>query len=132
MITREDNCINTTAKEVRVGDEIGISIVNYHGWEKVTKVETRDDGTIVISTCDCATYGPDEKVQIKRSDAKRPVEQPAKKYSADNLVLKTDSYKFSHPFIFPEGMDYMHNYLEARGGDFPATSYFGLQGSYSP
>lgn len=28
---------------------------------------------------------------------------------------------------FPEGMSYMHNYLESRGGDFPATIFFGLQ-----
>ena len=49
------------------------------------------------------------------------------KYSNDNLILKTDSYKFSHPFLFPEGMSYMHNYLESRGGDYPATIFFGLQ-----
>jgi nicotinamide phosphoribosyltransferase len=50
-----------------------------------------------------------------------------KKYSSENLILKSDSYKFSHPFQFPEGMGYMHNYLEARGGDFPGTIFFGLQ-----
>lgn len=49
------------------------------------------------------------------------------KYSDDNLILKTDSYKFSHPFQFPAGMTYMHNYLESRGGDRPATVFFGLQ-----
>lgn len=45
----------------------------------------------------------------------------------DNLILKTDSYKFSHPWIYPKGMTYMHNYLESRGGDYPATVFFGLQ-----
>ena len=49
------------------------------------------------------------------------------KYSNTNLILKTDSYKFSHPFQFPQGMDYMHNYLEARGGEYPGTIFFGLQ-----
>lgn len=49
------------------------------------------------------------------------------KYSSDNLILKTDSYKFSHPFLFPKGMTYMHNYLESRGGEYPATVFFGLQ-----
>jgi nicotinamide phosphoribosyltransferase len=49
------------------------------------------------------------------------------KFSNDNLVLKTDSYKFSHPFIFEKGLTYMHNYLESRGGDYPATVFFGLQ-----
>lgn len=49
------------------------------------------------------------------------------KYNTENLILKTDSYKFSHPFIFPQGMTYMHNYLESRGGDYPATIFFGMQ-----
>lgn len=49
------------------------------------------------------------------------------KFSNDNIILKTDSYKFSHPFQFPNGMTYMHNYLESRGGDQPATIFFGLQ-----
>lgn len=49
------------------------------------------------------------------------------KYNTDNIILKTDSYKFSHPFIFPKEMTYMHNYLESRGGDYPATIFFGLQ-----
>lgn len=49
------------------------------------------------------------------------------KYNNDNLILKTDSYKFSHPYLFVPGMTYMHNYLESRGGDFPATIFFGLQ-----
>jgi nicotinamide phosphoribosyltransferase len=48
-------------------------------------------------------------------------------YSNSNIILKTDSYKFSHPYIFPKGMHYMHNYLESRGGDNPATIFFGLQ-----
>src|ERR1700722_5444034 len=49
------------------------------------------------------------------------------KYSNDNLILKQDSYKFSHDKIFPPGMTYAHNYLEARGGELPATIFFGLQ-----
>lgn len=46
---------------------------------------------------------------------------------SDNLILKTDSYKFSHPYIFPDKMTYSHFYLESRGGDLPATLFFGLQ-----
>lgn len=49
------------------------------------------------------------------------------KYDNNNTILKADSYKFSHPWIFPSKMTYMHNYLESRGGDFPATVFFGLQ-----
>jgi nicotinamide phosphoribosyltransferase len=48
-------------------------------------------------------------------------------YHDDNIILKVDSYKFSHFACFPAGMTYMHNYLESRGGDHPATIFFGLQ-----
>lgn len=44
-----------------------------------------------------------------------------------NWLMDTDSYKFSHPPLYPKGMNYMMSYLEARGGDFPETSFFGLQ-----
>jgi len=47
--------------------------------------------------------------------------------NSNNFILKTDSYKFSHPYLYPEGMTSMHNYLESRGGDYPATIFFGLQ-----
>jgi nicotinamide phosphoribosyltransferase len=51
------------------------------------------------------------------------------RYSNDNLVLKTDSYKYAHPFQYEAGMSYMHSYLESRGNDdgMPATVFFGLQ-----
>lgn len=47
----------------------------------------------------------------------------------DNLILCTDSYKASHWLQYPEGMDGMYSYVEARSGgvgqDF--TVFFGLQ-----
>lgn len=49
------------------------------------------------------------------------------KYSNDNLILKSDSYKFSHPFLLEKGLTSMHSYLSARGGELPATIFFGLQ-----
>ena len=44
-----------------------------------------------------------------------------------NLVLATDSYKFTHWKQYPPGTEYVYSYLESRGGMFPRTLFFGLQ-----
>lgn len=49
-----------------------------------------------------------------------------------NIILMSDSYKFSHPWQYPKGTTYMHDYLESRGGTstnwlLPVTKFFGLQ-----
>lgn len=44
-----------------------------------------------------------------------------------NLVLNTDSYKFSHFLQYPPGTDGLYHYLESRGGRFDKTVFFGLQ-----
>ena len=44
-----------------------------------------------------------------------------------NLVLQTDSYKFSHWKQYPPGTQYVYSYLESRGGMFDQTLFFGLQ-----
>lgn len=44
-----------------------------------------------------------------------------------NLITLTDSYKFSHFNQYPEGTEKIFSYLEARGGEYPATWFFGLQ-----
>jgi nicotinamide phosphoribosyltransferase len=44
-----------------------------------------------------------------------------------NLVLQTDSYKFTHWKQYPPGTQHVHSYLESRGGMFPQTLFFGLQ-----
>src|SRR5712671_5665376 len=44
-----------------------------------------------------------------------------------NLVLQTDSYKFTHWKQYPPGTEYVYSYLESRGGMFPQTLFFGLQ-----
>jgi nicotinamide phosphoribosyltransferase len=46
--------------------------------------------------------------------------------SEDNLLLMTDSYKQSHWKQYPENTSVVYSYLESRGGDFPATIFFGL------
>lgn len=45
----------------------------------------------------------------------------------NNYLLMTDSYKVSHPKMYPEGMEYMESYFESRGGEYTHTVFFGLQ-----
>lgn len=44
-----------------------------------------------------------------------------------NLILNTDSYKVSHYLQYPPGTEYVSSYIEARGGDYEFTEFFGLQ-----
>ena len=44
-----------------------------------------------------------------------------------NIILDTDSYKFSHYRQNPEGTEFKSSYIEARGGAFGYTVFFGLQ-----
>ena len=44
-----------------------------------------------------------------------------------NLLLDTDSYKGSHWLQYPSDLTAMGAYLESRGGENPATLFFGLQ-----
>jgi nicotinamide phosphoribosyltransferase len=45
----------------------------------------------------------------------------------DNLLLDTDSYKFSHWTQYPPKTTSMYSYLESRGGKYGQTVMFGLQ-----
>lgn len=42
-------------------------------------------------------------------------------------IFDTDSYKVTHWKQYPQGTEYIHSYLESRGGIFPKTIFFGLQ-----
>lgn len=44
-----------------------------------------------------------------------------------SVLLDVDSYKFSHWVQYPPNTTGMGSYLESRGGEFPATVFFGLQ-----
>jgi len=44
-----------------------------------------------------------------------------------NLVLETDSYKFTHWKQYPPGTEFVYSYLESRGGMFGQIVFFGLQ-----
>ena len=46
---------------------------------------------------------------------------------ADNIILKSDSYKFSHYKQYPPKTTEVYSYFESRGGDFDHTLFFGLQ-----
>jgi len=45
-----------------------------------------------------------------------------------NRVMLADSYKYTQPPMYPEGTSFMFDYMESRGGMYPATIIVGLQG----
>lgn len=45
----------------------------------------------------------------------------------NNIITRTDSYKFSHFLCYPPGTQTVYNYAESRGGQFPNSLFFGLQ-----
>jgi nicotinamide phosphoribosyltransferase len=45
-----------------------------------------------------------------------------------NRLLAADSYKTTHAVQYPPGTTSVYSYFTARGGDFPETTFFGLQG----
>lgn len=49
------------------------------------------------------------------------------KTTSRNLVLQTDSYKFTHWKQYPPDTEFVYSYLESRGGMFEQTLFFGLQ-----
>src|SRR5438270_8332334 len=51
----------------------------------------------------------------------------SRNFLSTNLVLQTDSYKFTHWKQYPPGTQYVYSYLESRGGMFSQTVFFGLQ-----
>jgi nicotinamide phosphoribosyltransferase len=44
-----------------------------------------------------------------------------------NIILNSDSYKYSQFSQYPEGTEYVYSYIESRGGAWDATVFFGLQ-----
>src|SRR6187431_1650841 len=46
---------------------------------------------------------------------------------AKNIVLNSDSYKYSQWVQYPEGTEYVYSYIESRGGVYDELVYFGLQ-----
>ena len=45
----------------------------------------------------------------------------------NNIILNSDSYKYSQFNQYPEGTEYVYSYIESRGGKFDETVFFGLQ-----
>lgn len=44
-----------------------------------------------------------------------------------NLILRTDSYKFTHWKQYPPGTERVYSYFESRGGKWAEVVFFGLQ-----
>lgn len=45
----------------------------------------------------------------------------------DNFLKRTDAYKYTHWMQYPKDAQRVFSYLEARGGEFDHTVFFGLQ-----
>lgn len=41
-----------------------------------------------------------------------------------NLILDSDSYKYSMFKQYPEGTEVVYSYIESRGGEWPETVFF--------
>ena len=46
---------------------------------------------------------------------------------AKNIVLNSDSYKYSQWIQYPEGTEYIYSYIESRGGKYDKLVFFGMQ-----
>lgn len=44
-----------------------------------------------------------------------------------NIILNSDSYKYSQFAQYPSGTEYIYSYIESRGGLWPETVFIGLQ-----
>jgi len=44
-----------------------------------------------------------------------------------NIILNSDSYKYSQYNQYPNGTEYVYSYIESRGGEWDKTLFFGLQ-----
>ena len=44
-----------------------------------------------------------------------------------NIILNSDSYKYSQFNQYPKNTEYVYSYIESRGGEWDATVFFGLQ-----
>ena len=47
--------------------------------------------------------------------------------TSGNIILRTDSYKFTHWRQYPPGTERVYSYFESRGGKWPEVVFFGLQ-----
>lgn len=45
----------------------------------------------------------------------------------NNIILNSDSYKYSQFNQYPPGTEYVYSYIESRGGAWDATVFFGMQ-----
>lgn len=46
----------------------------------------------------------------------------------NNIILMSDSYKYSMHNQYPPGTQFVYSYIESRGGEWDKTLFFGLQG----
>jgi nicotinamide phosphoribosyltransferase len=64
---------------------------------------------------------------VKASESPIAPVRDLNKSPLSNLLLMTDSYKFTHWRQYPPGTERVYSYVESRGGMFKETVFFGLQ-----
>lgn len=49
------------------------------------------------------------------------------KFNEHNIILSSDSYKYSQFNQYPPGTEYVYSYIESRGGEYDNVVFLGLQ-----
>lgn len=49
------------------------------------------------------------------------------KFNEHNIILSSDSYKYSQWVQYPPNTEYVYSYIESRGGEYDKMVFFGLQ-----
>lgn len=82
----------------------------------------RGDTIIVITETE---YNGGTEAQI--TEAKAFAAPKTERRPWRNIILNSDSYKYSQFNQYPVGTEYVYSYIESRGGHWDATVFFGLQ-----
>lgn len=85
----------------------------------VTEIERGD--TIIVITDTEYNGGTAAQIAEANAFAKLP------RRSGSNIILNSDSYKYSQFNQYPPGTEYVYSYIESRGGLWDRTVFFGLQ-----
>lgn len=72
-------------------------------------------------------FGDYTQAQLDKMTPKQLINIIKNFQKIDNLIIMTDSYKMTHHLALPDGLEESYAYLEARGGEMPYTTLFGLQ-----
>lgn len=107
----------------RLTEDGTCSIVLKSGCCFKSSVDAIERGDTIVVITD-AEYNGGTEAQI--AEAKAWAEHKPRR-SGRNIILNSDSYKYSQFNQYPPGTEYVHSYIESRGGQWLATEFIGLQ-----